>query len=66
VVTNHKLEENHDFKWKEPIILHKERNRRKREIAEMFFIKKFKKKGTSLNLQSDTDNLNNIYDKVIM
>jgi len=50
VVTNHKLEENHDFKWKEPIILHKERNRRKREIAEMFFIKKIKKRGKSLNL----------------
>jgi len=35
------------------------------EIAEMFFIKKFKKKDVSLNLQKDTDNLNPIYDKII-
>jgi len=65
VVTNHRVSENHEFKWDEPIILHKEKNRRKREIAEMFFIKKFKKKEVSLNLQKDTDNLNPIYDKVI-
>jgi len=66
VVTNHRLSENHDFKWDEPTILHKENNRRKREIAEMFFIKKFKKKDISLNLQKDTDNLNPIYDKIII
>jgi len=66
VVTNHRLSSNHEFKWDEPIILHKERNRRKREIAEMFFIKKFKKNKTSINLQSDTDNLNPIYDKIII
>jgi len=59
------LSENHNFKWDEPIILHKENNRRKREIAEMFFIKKFKKKDITLNLQKDTDNLNSIYDKII-
>jgi len=40
VVTNHRLSANHDFKWDKPSILHKERNRRKRE---MFFIKKYKK-----------------------
>jgi len=66
VVTNHRLSSNHEFKWDEPIILHKEKNRRKREIAEMFFIKKFKKNKTSLNLQSDTDNLNPIYDRIII
>jgi len=65
VVTNHRLSENHDFKWDDPIILHKEKNRRRREIAEMFFIKKFKKKDITLNLQKDTDNLNPIYDKII-
>ncbi|EFN65592.1 hypothetical protein EAG_10087, partial [Camponotus floridanus] len=31
---------------------------RKREIAEMFFIKRF---NNLINLQKDTDNLNNIY-----
>jgi len=65
VVTNHRLSNNHEFNWDEPIILHKEKNRRKREIAEMFFIKKYKKNKTSLNLQSDTDNLNPIYDNII-
>jgi len=58
VVTNHRLSVNHDFKWDKPNILYKERNRRKREIAEMFFIKKYKKTNNSLNLQKDTDNLN--------
>jgi len=47
-----------------PNILHKEKNRRKREIAEIFFIKKYKNK--SLNLQKNTDNLNPIYDKIII
>jgi len=61
VVTNHRLSEKHDFKWDE-IILHKERNRREREIAEMFFIKKYKKTNNSLDLQKDIENLNPIYD----
>jgi len=65
VVTNHRLSEKHDFEWDEPIILHKKRNRRKREIAEMFFIKKYKKTN-SLNSQKDTENLNLIYDKIIV
>jgi len=43
-------------------MLHKERNRKKREIAEMFFIKKF---NNNINLQKDTENLNPIYDKII-
>jgi len=66
LVTNHRLTEKHDFKWDEPIILHKEKNRRRREIAEMFFIKKYKKTNNSLNLQKDTENLNPIYDKLII
>jgi len=66
VVTNHRLSEKHDFKWDEPIILHKERNMRKRKIAEMFFIKKYKKTNNSLNLQKDTENLNPIYNKIII
>ena len=52
----------HDFKWSEVDILHKERNLRKREIAEMYFIKN---QVNSINLQKDTENLNAIYDKVI-
>jgi len=65
VVTNHRLSTDHEFKWDNVNILHKERNRRKREIAEMFFIKKYKKNNRTLNLQKDTDNLNPIYDKII-
>jgi len=65
VVTNHRLLYNHDFDWDKPEILHREKNRKKREIAEMFFIKKFKKSNNSINLQKDTDNLNPIYDRII-
>ncbi|EFN60973.1 hypothetical protein EAG_13905, partial [Camponotus floridanus] len=49
---------NHDFDWSLPVILHNEKHVRKREIAEMFFIKKF---DNTINLQKDTENLNNIY-----
>jgi len=63
VVTDHRLNFNHDFDWHKPIILHKERNRKKREIAEMFFIKKF---DNNINLQKDTENLNSIYDSIII
>jgi len=66
VVTEHRLSCNHDFEWDRPDILHKEKNRRKREIAEMLFIKKFKKSNNSINLQKDTENLNPIYDRIII
>ncbi|KAL6421451.1 hypothetical protein ACFW04_013906 [Cataglyphis niger] len=62
VVNKHKLEFNYDFDWSVPDILHNEKHLRKREIAEMFFIKKF---DNSINSQKDTENLNNIYNKLI-
>jgi len=62
VVTDHRLSFNHNFDWDNPNILHKEKNRKKREIAEMFFIKKY---NNTINLQKDTENLNPIYDKII-
>jgi len=62
VVSNHRLDCNHDFDWEGPDILHRERNRKKREVAEMFYIKRFK---NNVNLQKDTENLNILYDKVI-
>jgi len=65
VVTNHRLSFNYDFDWNKPDILHREGNKKKREIAEMFFIKKFKKYNNSINMQMDTDNLNLIYDRLI-
>jgi len=63
VVTDHRLKFDHDFDWINPEILHKERNRKKREIAEMFFIKKY---DNNINLQKDTENLNSVYDRIII
>ncbi|EFN66794.1 hypothetical protein EAG_01806, partial [Camponotus floridanus] len=40
VISKHRLESGHDFDWLKPNILHNEKYVRKREIAEMFFIKK--------------------------
>jgi len=63
VTDDHRLSFNHNFDWENLNILHKEKNRKKREIAEMFFIKKF---NNIINLQKDTKNLNPIYDKIII
>jgi len=63
VTTDHRLKFNHDFDWFKPNILYKERNRKKIEIAEMFYIKKF---DNNINLQKDTHNLNSIYDSIII
>lgn len=62
VISQHRISSGHDFNWSNPVILHKESQTKKREIAEMFFIKKF---DDTLNLQNDTDNLTVIYDKII-
>ncbi|EFN60660.1 hypothetical protein EAG_14878, partial [Camponotus floridanus] len=58
VISKHRLESGHEFDWSKPNILHSEKYVRKREIAEMFFIKRF---NNLINLQKDTDSLNNIY-----
>jgi len=63
VVTKHRLKFNHDFDWFKPNILHKKHNSKKREIAEMFYIKKF---DNNINLQKDTEDLNSIYDSIII
>jgi len=63
VVSQHRIEFDHDFDWCKLNILHKEPNRRKREIAEMFYIKKF---NNNINLQRDTENLNCVYDNIIL
>ncbi|EFN67150.1 hypothetical protein EAG_09682, partial [Camponotus floridanus] len=57
-VIKHKVEFNHVFDWSLPVIFHNEKYVRKKEIAEMFLIKKF---DNTINLQKDTENLNNIY-----
>ena len=62
VVSKHRSELAHEFDWENCNILHSERNVNKRELAEMFFIKKL---DNTINSQKDTENLNNIYDKII-
>ena len=52
VISKHKLDNSgHDFAWGNIQILHKERNNRKRSIAEMFYIKK--QKENSINKMTD-------------
>jgi len=62
VVSKHRSDHLHDFNWTAFDILHHEKYTKKREIAEMFYIKKF---NNTINLQKDTDNLNPIYDRMI-
>jgi len=56
VITNHTLEFSHEFDWENVEILDKERFLSKRLISEMIHIKGQK---YSLNLQSDTESLDN-------
>lgn len=62
VISKHRCEFNHEFDWSGTKVLHCEKQRRKREIAEMFLIKKHT---NTINLQKDTENLNAVYDNII-
>lgn len=62
VISKHRTDFVHDFGWTTPSILHNEKHRKKREIAEMFFIKNH---DNAINLQRDTENLNPIYNNII-
>jgi len=62
VVSQHRMEKNHDFNWTTPKILHMEKHTIKREIVETFYIKKH---NNNINLQKETDNLSNIYNQII-
>lgn len=62
VISKHRCEFNHEFDWFGTKVLHCEKQRRKREIAEMFLIKKHT---NTINLQKDTENLNAVYDNII-
>jgi len=53
----------HDFNWASTHLkFYMEKHTLKREIAEMFYIKKH---NNNINLQKDTDNLSNIYNRII-
>ncbi|XP_071577748.1 uncharacterized protein [Temnothorax nylanderi] len=41
VVSKHRVSLGHDFKWSDVEVLDREKNKKKREIAEMFLIKKY-------------------------
>ena len=62
VISEHRIDNNHDFYWKNVKILDKEPNCFKRLVSEMIHIKKEDK---TINKQTDTTNLNAIYDKYI-
>jgi len=58
VITDHRLEFNHEFDWDNVEVLDEEINYNKRLISEMIHIKKQK---LGLNLKKDTDLLHPIY-----
>ncbi|XP_011882019.1 PREDICTED: uncharacterized protein LOC105569853 [Vollenhovia emeryi] len=62
VVSKHRTTLGHEFQWSDSQILHKERNLRKREVAEMFFIKRH---SSTINYQRDTESLPGVYEKII-
>jgi len=62
VITDHRLLMNHDFDWNNVEILDEEINYKKRLVSEMIFIKKQKR---GLNLQSDTDLLDPVYNDLL-
>ncbi|RLU18221.1 hypothetical protein DMN91_008577 [Ooceraea biroi] len=62
VVSKHRLENDHNFDWNNCKVLHRENHRRKREIAEMFFIMR---QCNAINLQKDTDDLPPVYDTIL-
>jgi len=62
VITNHRLEFQHDFDWDNPSILDKEEKYYKRLISEMINIKTHKK---AINLQSDTELLQQSYSEIL-
>jgi len=58
VITEHRLEYDHEFDWENPIILDIEKHYNKRLLSEMINIKTQKK---TINLQTDTECLQYAY-----
>jgi len=61
VVSNHRIEHNHDMNWDEATILDRE-SYIKKTVSEMIYIKR---QCNSLNKQSDTDLLPEVYHPII-
>ncbi|EZA55746.1 hypothetical protein X777_04141, partial [Ooceraea biroi] len=62
VVSKHRVNIDHEFDWDNVKVLHHESHLRKREIAEMCFIKRH---SNAINIQRDTDNLPGVYDSIL-
>jgi len=62
VVTEHRLGNNHEFNWDNPIILDKDKLYYRRLISEMIYIKSH---NNSINLQSDTEVLQHTYVEIL-
>jgi len=62
LVSNHRIEHNHDMNWGEASVLDIERSYTKRIVSEMVHIKK---QSYGLNKQSDTDLLPQVYLPII-
>ncbi|EZA47144.1 hypothetical protein X777_16609, partial [Ooceraea biroi] len=58
-----KIENGHEFEWCDAAVLHQENHFKKREIAEMYFIKRNNK---AINSQKDTENLPATYDNILI
>ena len=63
VITKHQLQENHEFDWENVQILRREKNLNKRNIAEMFYVKKFNK--LALNTMTDLNNFPTSYEPIV-
>ncbi|EZA59744.1 hypothetical protein X777_16225 [Ooceraea biroi] len=62
VVNKHRLYEGHEFDWSNVKVVHQEMHTKKREIAEMIYIKK---QDNTINVQKDTENLPTIYHEIL-
>jgi len=62
VITEHRIEFNHDFEWDNPIILDKEKQYYRRLTSEMIYIKL---QNNSLNLQTETEALEHVYVEIL-
>ncbi|EZA47899.1 hypothetical protein X777_15124 [Ooceraea biroi] len=62
VVSKHRLDNGHEFDWNAKII-HRENLFKKRETAEMFYIKRC---CNSINSQRDTENWPDVYNDILM
>jgi len=62
VISNHRLENNHEFNWSETRILDRKSSYTKRLVSERVFIKRQK---NGLNKQSDTELLPDAYLPII-